>query len=197
MAPLDSAVKRFQRRIGPSAVFDLDDARQVGMIAAWENSDGRQSVLYNSIVDAVRAVIPGFRQRQQFLAVGLDAAPEEAHNETPEAICEARQRLAIMRSVAMCRGVDIVSATLDGENQRSIAKRAGVQPEIVSQRIKDAIAAAEGGMKPSDRAQPSGVNDEHVDEVRGRVEREMKCLVFDVTHKDLFVCGIQVKEARR
>jgi DNA-directed RNA polymerase specialized sigma24 family protein len=141
MTPLDSAVKRFQRRIGPSAVFDLDDARQVGMIAAWENSDGRQSVLYNSIVDAVRAVIPGFRQRQQLQSVGLDAAPEAVHHDTPEALHEARQRLAIMRRVSMCGSVDAVAAVLDGESQESIAARAGVSRAVVGRRIQAAVEA--------------------------------------------------------
>ena len=89
MNGLSSSVNRFRYRIGATAVFDADDARQEASIAMWLAGDDRAVVGYRAILDALRKLVPGFRQHDQIICSEVEDM--RTHEDSPEAILSAWQ----------------------------------------------------------------------------------------------------------
>ena len=92
MNGLASSVNRFRYRIGATVAFDADDARQEASIAMWLAGDDRAVVGYRAILDALRKLQGGFRQRLMVATVPYDADTHvQVSLDTPDAILEAVQ----------------------------------------------------------------------------------------------------------
>jgi len=99
-ARVEVAVSLWRRRVGQSSVFDADDARQEAHIAIWRAGETGTSTLgYSRILDAIRKLTPGWRQRRAlFIAQSEDDLENGKHEGvdpvTPERLLEAKQTLA-------------------------------------------------------------------------------------------------------
>lgn len=92
MNAVDSAVRHWRRRVGPCVVFDADDARQEAALACWQSGKDMAVVGYRGILDAMRRLMPGFRQHAQ--PVHEEIEDTRTHDDSPEAIVSAWQTLA-------------------------------------------------------------------------------------------------------
>lgn len=99
---VEVAVSIWRRRVGQSSVFDDDDARQEAGIAIWRAGETGTSTLgYRRIIDAIRKLTPGWRQRKAMFVAQSDDDLESGKYEgvdpvTPERTLEARQLLALI-----------------------------------------------------------------------------------------------------
>lgn len=99
---VEVAVSIWRRRVGQSSVFDADDARQEAGIAIWRAGETGTSTLgYSRIIDAIRKLTPGWRQRNAMFVAQSDDDLESGKYEgvdpvTPERTLEARQLLALI-----------------------------------------------------------------------------------------------------
>jgi hypothetical protein len=104
---VQTAVGLWARRVGPSAVFDRDDATQEAMISEWRTG-GCGASLYRDIIDVLRGLVPNFRRGGRAM-VALDAVAEVAHMDSPDQLMQARQRFAAWESLGAtdrrCLGV--------------------------------------------------------------------------------------------
>jgi hypothetical protein len=145
-ARVRSAVRHWERRVGPCTVFDRDDARQEARIAIWKAGErGTSTAGYRQILDALRALVPGFRDQAQPQFVGLEDY-DEADDMTPERIAGARQMLRRMQELP-----DRIRITAErcfaGETCTEIAADMGVTTSEIYQRLKAAqlwLLAAQG-----------------------------------------------------
>ena len=130
MNAVDSAVSMWRRRVGPCSVFDADDARQEAAIACWQSGKDMAVVGYRGILDAMRKLVPGFRQQDQILCSEVEDI--RTHYDSPEAIVSARQIVDQIEGLPDQQRV-IVAAALDGEPVHVTASAMGVTDSRVSQ----------------------------------------------------------------
>lgn len=140
-AVVQSAVRRWRQRHGAMPAFDHDDAAQEARIGLWQAGKNMQKVAYRRIVDAVRDMHPGYRSRQALACVGLDSAAEVTDADPgPEAIVDARMRLArCMRSLSAPEAA-CASLHLAGFTEREIAAMSGCAPSAAHNRLRRALA---------------------------------------------------------
>jgi DNA-directed RNA polymerase specialized sigma24 family protein len=104
-ARVESAVSFWRRRVGQSAVFDIDDARQEAAIAIWRAGEaGTSTTGYRRIIDAIRKLTPGWRRRKALFVQQSDDDLETGKYEgvdpiTPERTLEARQLLTLLENM--------------------------------------------------------------------------------------------------
>jgi DNA-directed RNA polymerase specialized sigma subunit len=111
-------------------VFDADDARQEAAIACWQSGKDMAVVGYRGILDAMRKLVPGFRQQDQILCSEVEDI--RTHYDSPEAIVSARQIVDQIEGLPDQQRV-IVAAALDGEPVHVTASAMGVTDSRVSQ----------------------------------------------------------------
>jgi RNA polymerase sigma factor (sigma-70 family) len=147
---VEAAVGLWGRRIGPTAVFDRDDARQEATIALWLAGPAAASTAaYRRIIDAIRLLVPGFRARQQL--VFADAEHQEpAHDLTPEAIAMAREVCRRMSDLPP-RTREVVQLCVEGKSYAEIAAQLGIGEARVSQHLTAATAFAYAQHHPHSR----------------------------------------------
>lgn len=136
MNAVDSAVRHWRRRIGPCVVFDADDARQEAALACWRSGKDMATVGYRGIIDAMRRLMPGFRQHTQ--PVHVEIEDTRTHEDTPEAIVSAQQIVRQIEALPDQQRV-IVAAALDCEPVHVTASAMGVTGARVSQIRADAM----------------------------------------------------------
>lgn len=118
MNGLASSVNRFRFRIGATVAFDADDARQEASIAMWLAGDDRAVVGYRAILDALRRLQGGFRQRLMVATVPYDAdAHVQVSLDTPEAILEAVQAVEpLTKRPTVAKAATLAPAALPQED---------------------------------------------------------------------------------
>jgi DNA-directed RNA polymerase specialized sigma24 family protein len=137
MNSVDAAVARWSRRVGSYPVFGVDDARQEAAIAVWITGRDLTMVAYAGIIDAMRRLVPGFRQHAQPL---MADEPERIDSTTPEDVAAALEIIGRLSSLPGQQR-DVVAALVDGEPGDSIARRLGMTPGRVSQIKSEARAS--------------------------------------------------------
>ncbi len=129
------AVGRWARRVGHTAVFDQDDARQEAAIGVWRAGPAASAtVAYRRILDAVRALTPGWRGRSAPEHVSLDDAPDVAEHITPEHIAAARETLRRLAFLPDEQRL-IADLCMQGLSGAEIARRIGKSEMWVSRQL--------------------------------------------------------------
>lgn len=121
-----AAVGRWARRIGPCSVFDHDDARQEARLALLIAGErGHKTLAYNRIIDAMRALIPGFYQRSPLFKGGhLD--PDESLVDdglTPEQHLHAKQMLAVLDGLPEPARSDVYATLIEHKSLVEIGRQ--------------------------------------------------------------------------
>lgn len=137
MAPADprvlSAARYWASRPGNHHVFhvfDERDARQEAALGLIANPRATWAVLYRRVLDAVRRVVPGYRQRAVPLHISIDEA-EDLHRYLPEPVSPAdaallQQRAAMLDALPGQKRAMALHYVL-GEDDRTAARQHGVK----------------------------------------------------------------------
>lgn len=141
---VDLAVGRFRRTfsVGFFPAFDADDARQEATLAEWLKFSGQRGTDgYQAVIDALRSLESGFRQRKSVSFVAVDGGSEHddwewrerEHHDNPEEILSAKQELDLLRNACTLHGVDVLEMHARGLSNIEIGHMAGVSDSRVSQ----------------------------------------------------------------
>lgn len=137
-AVVQRAVSWWRHRHGSMAAFDGDDAAQEARIGLWQASTDLQAVAYRRIVDAVRALHPGYQGRKPLFDPHAtyenwrDVADEAPG---PEDLAAWNERVRLLAASLSDRDQRIVSDVMAGKTLRAIAAEEGHHESAISLRL--------------------------------------------------------------
>jgi len=109
-----------------STVFDRDDARQEAILALLTNPDASYLQCYSRVIDGVRKVVPGYRERNVVQTVSLDDCPELTVDCQAERMTLLRERAAIIDALPESQR-QIIMHDMNGDSNAEVSAAHGVK----------------------------------------------------------------------
>ena len=121
------------------AAFDHEDAAQEARIGLWQAGSQMQTVAYRKILDAVRKLHSGYRQRQTLALVPIDDHDQASDAPGPEEIADWNRRILLMETRLSNSDRELVAWVAAGGAIKDIALSRGVTSPAISQQFKRII----------------------------------------------------------
>lgn len=132
---VEKAVARWRRKLGPTSLFGIEDARQIARIAVWRHGDNFLAA-YRDILDEHVRLHKGFRQGMNLeveISAGDQGPPEmTSESASPETRVYLKQILSRLDRYPDEKKRRIFTQHLEGLHNTEIAEREGCSSPTVA-----------------------------------------------------------------